>query len=193
MNKQIILTVVLLLQICLVNSQTLPTYVPSNGLVGWWPFNGNANDESGNGNNGTVYGSTLSNDRFGSTNAAYTFDGIDDYISNLLNMNSTDSLTISLWYNSPIPNNISSTHFELWESSNTPNQIHLNFSFNPVPTGYMYTWITGIGQANDMMGTRSYNTWHHVVIVKAGGIETVYVDNVANFGIFYRKQYYIPI
>jgi hypothetical protein len=32
----------------------VPSYVPTNGLVGWWPFNGNANDESGNGNNGTV-------------------------------------------------------------------------------------------------------------------------------------------
>lgn len=36
----------------------IPNYVPSNGLVGWWPFNGNANDESGNGNNGTVNGLT---------------------------------------------------------------------------------------------------------------------------------------
>ena len=25
----------------------VPSYVPVNGLVGWWPFNGNANDESG--------------------------------------------------------------------------------------------------------------------------------------------------
>ena len=32
----------------------VPNYVPANGLVGWWPFNGNANDESGNGNNGTL-------------------------------------------------------------------------------------------------------------------------------------------
>jgi hypothetical protein len=38
----------------------VPSYVPANGLVGWWPFNGNANDESGNGNNGTVItGATL--------------------------------------------------------------------------------------------------------------------------------------
>ena len=29
-----------------------PTYVPKNGLMGWWGFNGNANDESGNGNHG---------------------------------------------------------------------------------------------------------------------------------------------
>ena len=43
--------------------QNVPSYVPTNGLVGWWPFNGNANDESGNGNNGTVNGATLTTDR----------------------------------------------------------------------------------------------------------------------------------
>lgn len=166
-------------------AQTVPNYVPTNGLVGWWPFNGNANDESGNGNNGTVNGgTTLSTDRFGNSNNAYYFDGVNDYISNILSMNSTDSLTISLWYLCPIPTNISSTHFELWESNNLSNQIHLNFSFNPIPTGYMYTFIPGIGQANDSMGTRTYNAWHHIVVVKAGITETVYVDNIPNFGQF---------
>jgi hypothetical protein len=53
----------------------IPTYVPANGLVGWWPFNGNANDESGNGNHGTVNGATLTNDRFGNVNGAYSFNG----------------------------------------------------------------------------------------------------------------------
>jgi hypothetical protein len=42
----------------------VPNYLPTNGLVGWWPFNGNANDESGNGNNGTENGATLTTDRF---------------------------------------------------------------------------------------------------------------------------------
>jgi hypothetical protein len=37
----------------------------TTGLVAYWPFNGNANDESGNGNNGTTYGTTLTPDRFG--------------------------------------------------------------------------------------------------------------------------------
>lgn len=31
-----------------------PKPIPSNGLIGYWPFNGNANDESGNGNNGVI-------------------------------------------------------------------------------------------------------------------------------------------
>ena len=52
----------------------------SQGLIGWWPFCGNANDEAGNGNNGTVNGATLTTDRFGNPNGAYEFDGVDDYI-----------------------------------------------------------------------------------------------------------------
>lgn len=51
-----------------------------SGIVGYWPMNGNANDESGYGNNGTVYGATLTTDRFGHDNQAYSFDGVNDYI-----------------------------------------------------------------------------------------------------------------
>ena len=54
-------------------AQNVPNYVPTNGLVGWWPFNGNANDESGNNNNGTVNGATLTTDRFGNAGKAYDF------------------------------------------------------------------------------------------------------------------------
>ena len=75
----------------------VPSYVPSNGLVGWWPFNGNANDESGNNLNGTVNGASLVSDRFGSANKSYSFNGTSNYIevadNNLLDI--TGSLTIS--------------------------------------------------------------------------------------------------
>jgi hypothetical protein len=78
----------------------VPSYVPTNGLVGWWPFNGNANDESGNGNNGTVNGATLTADRFGNLNKAYSFDGVDNYI-HVLNTPSLDIVngTLNLWFN----------------------------------------------------------------------------------------------
>ena len=58
----------------------VPSYVPTDGLVGWWPFNGNANDESGNGNDGSILNATLSTDRFGNSESAYAFDGVNDYI-----------------------------------------------------------------------------------------------------------------
>ena len=54
--------------------------VNNNGLVCYYPFNGNANDASGNGNNGTVYGASLSADRYGIANSAYSFNGINNYI-----------------------------------------------------------------------------------------------------------------
>ncbi len=83
-------------------AQTIPNYVPSNGLVGWWPFNGNANDESGNGNNGTVNGATLNTDRFGLVNAAYDFDGLSDFITvnNSASFNLIQGMTISIWFKS---------------------------------------------------------------------------------------------
>jgi len=70
-----------------------------SGLVAYYPFNGNANDESGSGNNGTVNGASLTQDRFGINNKAYQFDGINDYISIADNPNLfSDELTISWWY-----------------------------------------------------------------------------------------------
>ena len=51
-----------------------------DGLVSHYPFNGNANDESGNGNDGTVVGAVLTTDRFGNTDSAFSFDGVDNYV-----------------------------------------------------------------------------------------------------------------
>ena len=79
-------------------AQTLPSYLPSNGLVAWYPFNGNANDESGNGNHGTVNGATLSVDRIGNANSAYSFDGINDFIQLPFNIQQ-HPISVSVWFN----------------------------------------------------------------------------------------------
>jgi hypothetical protein len=55
--------------------------VPTSGLTAYWPLDGNANDATGNGNNGTNYGAALTTDRFGNANSAYKFDGVSNYIS----------------------------------------------------------------------------------------------------------------
>jgi hypothetical protein len=78
--------------------------IPTDGLVGWWSFNGNANDESGSGNDGTVNGAVLTTDRFGYDNSAYYFDGISAYIA------CTDAL---------IPANDQSRTFTFWVNYNT--------------------------------------------------------------------------
>ena len=73
--------------------------LPTNGLVGHWPFNGNASDTIGH-NDGIVNGATLCKDRFGIPNRAYYFDGINDNISLLFNnsININTNSTIMVWF-----------------------------------------------------------------------------------------------
>ena len=73
-----------------------------DGLIAYYPFNGNANDESGNQHNGTVLGPVLTTDRFGTNSSAYYFDGTNDKIqigTGLNLINNTDKLTFTAWIN----------------------------------------------------------------------------------------------
>ena len=73
--KKTLLIAILTLVAQITFAQSLPSYVPTNGLVGYWGFSGNANDESGNGYNGLITGATLTTDRFGQANNAFAFNG----------------------------------------------------------------------------------------------------------------------
>jgi hypothetical protein len=79
--------------------------IPTNGLVAYYPFNGNTNDESGKGNNGINYGATLTYDRFNNYNNAYYFNGINYFISvnNSSSFQPSSGLSISAWINLSYP------------------------------------------------------------------------------------------
>lgn len=91
----------------------------TQGLVGYWPFCGNANDDSGKGNNGTVNGATLTTDRFGNANSAYSFNGINNWIDiqNNSTINFQNEFSISLWLNAN-QNNINSGLIGKWNDFN---------------------------------------------------------------------------
>lgn len=76
----------------------VPAYMPSNGLVAWWPFDGNANDASGNGHHGTVFGAQLAPDRFGALDRAYYVNGTS-YINvpHSTDFDFINGFTISYW------------------------------------------------------------------------------------------------
>ena len=156
----------------------IPNYVPSNGLDGWWPFNGNANDESGNGNNGTVIGATLTQDRFGNLNNSYHFDG-SDYIS--LNSsffsgsNSVSDLSYSIWINM---NNLpaASTSYSInckegfWRTIGLfINDLGLLSFGGSQPSGYF-----GI---NSSPVTLQPNVWYHVVVTFSAAYTKIYLNN----------------
>ena len=72
----------------------------SDGLVAYYPFNGNANDESGNGNDGINHGAILAPDRFGNLNNAFAFDGKSSWISvSGKDLNIGKNITLSGWFN----------------------------------------------------------------------------------------------
>jgi hypothetical protein len=105
----------LFLIVIIVTSNSLQSQIPTNGLVGYWPFSGNANDSSGNNLNGTVNGAVLTVDRFGNSSSAFNFDGIDDYIlvndDDLLSFPNNE-FTFSFWVNPTLTQLPASPAFE---------------------------------------------------------------------------------
>lgn len=70
-----------------------------SGLQAFYPFNGNAEDESSNSYNGTITGVTSTNDRFGNSNSAMYFSGVNGnkILTTYKGITGTASRTISLW------------------------------------------------------------------------------------------------
>lgn len=72
----------------------------TDGLVAYYPFNGNASDASGNGHDGTANGATLTTDRFGQANQAYLFGGNSAYITAPFSGTVfSNDFTASVWFN----------------------------------------------------------------------------------------------
>ena len=63
----------------------------NTGLVAYYPFSGNANDESGNSNHGIVHDAMLTNDRNGNPNSAYRFS-----VGNWIEIPDDDSIDYSV-------------------------------------------------------------------------------------------------
>lgn len=80
----------------------VPFNLPTNGLVAYYPFNGNANDVSGNGNNLIDNGGvSYTNDRIGNSNSSLLFDGAGTKYLSILSPvfpSGNSNRTFSVWY-----------------------------------------------------------------------------------------------
>jgi len=161
----------------------VPSYVPTNGLLGWWPFNGNANDQSGNGNNGTVTGAQLTNNRLGNVNSAYTFNGSSDFItvpaSSTLNF--TTNFSFSCWVNIPdYSQNTSGIAQRAVIGKQRGNNLSgMNFiAVNSSPSS-VYSFGINDGPNNIVINNGSsipLNTWSHFVGTYDGLTGKLYKD-----------------
>jgi len=149
----------------------------TDGLVAYYPFSGNANDESGYGNNGIVSGATLTSDRFGHANSAYSFDGATNYIQvpSSPSLEIQDAITLSAW---------------VYHLSNSTPQHIVNMS--ALSTGYrLASWwanpagnsleIYDLNQLQNIVddGRQPYiGVWTHVAATWDGSVMRVYRDGV---------------
>ncbi|MBI4647111.1 MAG: S-layer homology domain-containing protein, partial [Bacteroidia bacterium] len=150
-----------------------------SGLVAKYYFNGNANDESGNGNNGTVNGATLTTDRFGNANSAYSFDGVNNYVSvaNQFFDNGWSEYTISGWFNSnnsaksaqcffnTIPHNGTDLQYNYFSN----NKVSFFLNSNPG----VASWDNGL---NVLGSNVSSNSWYHYAFIKSGDNYKFYLN-----------------
>ncbi|KHD07130.1 hypothetical protein PN36_28030 [Candidatus Thiomargarita nelsonii] len=157
----------------------------SDGLIAHYPFEGNAQNANGNGNNGTVNGATLTEDRFGTPQNAYGFDG-NDHIQ----------------FNTPVVQHFPPYSVSLWIKYDAVPDVNAYIIANGGETRYsqgLYLLVLGssqvdCGQSYPMgavqfgVGNQAYNfrivitaemtsgQWHHVTGTWDGPSLALYID-----------------
>ena len=173
-KKNLLLTAIAIFGLATITMAQVPSYVPTTGLVGWWPFNGNANDESGNGNHCTTFNNpTLSPDRFGNINCSYLLDGVNDWINtNSSFLQTKNRHSISIWWLTDSTKN-NQTLFNT--SPHTLENCAFHYSsVNPNPPfNIAYGLGNGAGSWNIMHPDNgqiptppTLNSWHNLIWVK---------------------------
>ena len=150
----------------------------NSGLVADYPFNGNANDLSGNNNPGTVHNSTLTTDRFGVPNSAYDFNGSNGFIDVPQNtgFDLTTNFALSAW---------------IYQRGTVSGGYRIFDKLDAVTPGFAldtYSCSGGSGHRLRLQGAAinpcnapgstdyALMAWHHVVATVSGNVGKVYLD-----------------
>ena len=145
-----------------------------SGLVGWWRFNGDATDSSGNSNHGTFSG--LEDYVDSPMGKALSFDGVDDYVSvsDSFSLDAITDLTVELWLNPTITYDAGAADFYVFVSKFGPN----SFQFVYHPAGYLYLYVTGDMAVRSSNLTLKAGTWYHLAATfnSGTGDSHIYVD-----------------
>jgi len=157
---------------------SMSAQVITNGLVGYWPLDGNANDTSGNGIHGTVYGAIPTSDQAGNFDSAYSFDGANDYIQIPANalLNMTNNFTISAWIK--LSSNATTTGMGIvkWGENIPGGRRCIMIWGGSTATNKVY-WSGAYAAANVAGPDIVDDTWYHVTVtVNQSNLASVYVN-----------------
>lgn len=165
---------------------------PLSGLVAWYPFNGNANDLSGNNLNANVVGATLTTDRNNEVSKAYDFDVANAAFGNqndeifvpyspLMNVS---NITVSVWLNprsyfwSGNSGDANSTIINRFQNTySTPSGGAWGISFNETSVTGSIVGSDGTGGSSVVFNNALVlNQWHHIVMSYNGSQIKLYVN-----------------
>jgi hypothetical protein len=171
-----VLIVIVLITITVNNSSFAQL---QNHIVACYPFNGNANDESGNGHDGLPFGAVLTTDRFGNPNSAYEFNGMNHFIgiSQLGSITQSNEFSLSAWVQA---NQVKSQVIVMMDPDDSSNRLlaAVHFSHNGIPFSF---WDFGdiLGSGRLAVGNTTFsNQWEHYVFTTGVNGMFMYKDGV---------------
>ena len=147
-------------------------YWLNDGLVAYYPFDGDAIESSGNGNNGEVINADWTQGRFGALQTAILFKGNTSYVD--VNLTSlpvgNSSRTFSVWVKN-IENRPDGCVFDYGAEPNGQRFSLLMVGNRPYFSGQNYDF-----HSDDELG----GNWRHLVLTYDGESVSLYLDGVVN-------------
>ncbi len=185
--KKIYLLLTLILIVAFASAQT----TLEKGLMAYYPFSGNSKDSSGNGNNPSFNNATLTTDRFGNANSAYSFNGSSSYIQipGSPSLNTGPAVSLSLWvkpngfYTGTCGGNYllckgleSETGYgAVFSATAYDNKLGINQCNYPADTAHEFFFgMLTAGSPNLFIHSGS---WYHVVYTNDGDTSKLYVND----------------
>lgn len=140
----------------------------NDGLVAYYPFDGNANDESGNGHNGVENGGISY--VYGKMEQAASFDGIDDYIYMNFDTSSDNTFTYSFW----LKDESQDLTIRRWLST-TNGRFSSNTACIREEGGKIKYYSDGVYSPDVSINWKD-NNWHLFTVVSNGQKTEIYYD-----------------
>jgi formylglycine-generating enzyme required for sulfatase activity len=152
------------------------------GLEAYYPFNGSAQDASGNGHDGTVSGALeLTSDRFGNQNSAYEFNGTNSYITvpHHADLVLDRNLSLSVWFKRDIPSvhGFHQRFLSKWEIGSNPARHEYVLGLDYQSSNHVWGAV-GHWQNSTESSDAPDAQWHHAVFTSDDTGVFLYLDGV---------------
>jgi len=160
----------------------IPNYVATNGLVAFWPFAGNANDASGNGNNGINNGAIATVGHTGGGGDAYYFSSAacGTYVQtnvNVSTINTNGAMSLSFWIERVGNGCLSPRVMEFGSCTTCPGQILITW-VNGTNTIVLRHYLTATNFVIYSFANTNSNNWYHIVYTNDGTTAKFYLNGV---------------